>query len=93
MTAVGFLHHGNPSTWAGVEPTTLGAEMAQQSMRARACCAHPSIRDHWVLRCMSRYSDQVVSHKRDPQCLSPQASLVLFYRHTAVGMKGRVDLV
>ncbi|GFX53259.1 uncharacterized protein TNCV_362531 [Trichonephila clavipes] len=27
-----------------------------------------------------------------PQCLSPQASLVLIYRLTSVGMKGRVDL-
>ncbi|GFT16469.1 hypothetical protein TNCV_281101 [Trichonephila clavipes] len=32
-------------------------------MRARAYCAHPSIRDHWVLRCMSRCPDQVVSLK------------------------------
>ncbi|GFT54380.1 hypothetical protein TNCV_2727171 [Trichonephila clavipes] len=30
-------------------------------MRARAYCAHPSIRDHWALRCMSRCPDQVVS--------------------------------
>ncbi|GFT29630.1 uncharacterized protein TNCV_4890721 [Trichonephila clavipes] len=58
--------------------------MAQQPMRARAYCAHPSIRDHWVLRCMSRCDDQVVSLKRDPQSLSPQASLVLIYRPTAV---------
>ncbi|GFV56513.1 hypothetical protein TNCV_2276511 [Trichonephila clavipes] len=46
--------------------------MAQQPMRARAYCAHPSIRDHWTLRCMSRYLDQVVSLKRDSQSLSPQ---------------------
>ncbi|GFS79289.1 hypothetical protein TNCV_4409451 [Trichonephila clavipes] len=42
-------------------------------MKARAYCAHPSIRDHWGLRCMSRCPDQVVSLKRDHQCLSPQA--------------------
>ncbi|GFT23391.1 transposase [Trichonephila clavipes] len=53
-------------------------------MRARAYCAHPSIRDHWALRCMSRCPDQVVSLKRDPQCLSPQASLVLIYRPAAL---------
>ncbi|GFW12324.1 hypothetical protein TNCV_815791 [Trichonephila clavipes] len=41
---------------------------------------------------MSRCPDQVVSLKRDTECLSPQASLVLIYRSTAVGMKGRVDL-
>ncbi|GFV79262.1 hypothetical protein TNCV_71301 [Trichonephila clavipes] len=29
---------------------------------------------------------------RDPQCLRPQASLVLIYRPTAVGRKGWVDL-
>ncbi|GFW71728.1 uncharacterized protein TNCV_219421 [Trichonephila clavipes] len=60
--------------------------VVQQPMRAY--CAHPSIHDHWVLRCMSRCPDQVVSLTRDPQCLSPQASLVLIYRPTAVGMKG-----
>ncbi|GFW08748.1 hypothetical protein TNCV_4299211 [Trichonephila clavipes] len=43
-------------------------------MRARTYCAQPSIRDHWALRCMSRCPDQVVSLKRDPQCLSPQAT-------------------
>ncbi|GFY10182.1 hypothetical protein TNCV_2628611 [Trichonephila clavipes] len=53
-------------------------------MVARAYCAHPSIRDHCALKGMSRYLDQVVSLKRDPQCLSPQASLVLIYRPTAV---------
>ncbi|GFU08663.1 hypothetical protein TNCV_1995081 [Trichonephila clavipes] len=26
MAAVDFLHHDNPSTWAGVEPATLGTE-------------------------------------------------------------------
>ncbi|GFW28288.1 hypothetical protein TNCV_4639551 [Trichonephila clavipes] len=46
-------------------------------MRVRAYCAHPSIRDHWALKCMSRCLDQVVSLKRDPQCLSPQTSLGL----------------
>ncbi|GFW84111.1 cyclin-dependent kinase-like 1 [Trichonephila clavipes] len=62
--------------------------MAQQPMRVRAYCAHPSIRDYWALRCMSRCPDRVVSLKRDSQCLSPQASLVLTYRPTAVEMKG-----
>ncbi|GFW78627.1 uncharacterized protein TNCV_4260501 [Trichonephila clavipes] len=61
--------------------------VAQQLIRARAHCAHPRKRDHWALRCMNRCPDQVVSLKRDPQCLSPQASLVLIYRPTAVGMK------
>ncbi|GFW42039.1 hypothetical protein TNCV_1904971 [Trichonephila clavipes] len=59
-------------------------------MRARANCTHPSIRDHWELRCMSRCPDHMVSLKRDPQCLSHQASLVLIYRSTAVGMKKNV---
>ncbi|GFW36123.1 hypothetical protein TNCV_4929861 [Trichonephila clavipes] len=45
--------------------------LAQQPMRARAYCAHPSIRGHWALRSISRCPDQVVS-----LCLSPQASLV-----------------
>ncbi|GFV48142.1 uncharacterized protein TNCV_3554211 [Trichonephila clavipes] len=62
--------------------------VTQQPMSARGYCAHPSIRDRWALRCMSRCPDQVFSMKRDPQCLSPQASLVLVYRTTAVGMKG-----
>ncbi|GFW99831.1 hypothetical protein TNCV_3420601 [Trichonephila clavipes] len=61
-------------------------------MRVRAYCTHPGIRDHWALRCMSRCPDQVISLKRDTQCLSSQASLVLNYRPTVVGMKGRVDL-
>ncbi|GFY10101.1 hypothetical protein TNCV_1946461 [Trichonephila clavipes] len=26
MVAVDFLHHENPSTWAGVEPANFGAE-------------------------------------------------------------------
>ncbi|GFT17527.1 hypothetical protein TNCV_4807671 [Trichonephila clavipes] len=36
---------------------------------------------------MSRCPDQVASLKRDPQCLSPQASLVLLYQPTEE-MKG-----
>ncbi|GFW25052.1 hypothetical protein TNCV_3155551 [Trichonephila clavipes] len=52
-------------------------------MSARAYCDRPSIRDHWTLRCMSRCPDQVVSVKRDLQCLRLQASLVLIYGHTA----------
>ncbi|GFT48772.1 hypothetical protein TNCV_595311 [Trichonephila clavipes] len=39
-------------------------------MRTRAYCAHPSIRDNWALRCISKCPDQVVSLKLDPQCLS-----------------------
>ncbi|GFW34505.1 hypothetical protein TNCV_501231 [Trichonephila clavipes] len=62
--------------------------LAQQLMRAIAYCAHPSIRDYLALRYTSRCLDHVVSLKRDPQCLSPQESLVLIYRSTAVGMKG-----
>ncbi|GFX20113.1 hypothetical protein TNCV_1436731 [Trichonephila clavipes] len=31
MAAVDFLHHENPSTWAGVEPVTLGAEDQRQT--------------------------------------------------------------
>ncbi|GFX95661.1 hypothetical protein TNCV_4885871 [Trichonephila clavipes] len=47
-----------------------------------------SQRDHWTLKVhvqMSRSGGQV---KLDPQCLSPQASLVLIYRPTAGGMMG-----
>ncbi|GFU73642.1 hypothetical protein TNCV_3969571 [Trichonephila clavipes] len=61
-------------------------------MRTRAYCAYNSIRDHWEQRCLNRCPDQVVSLKRDPQCLSLQASLVLIYRSTAEGIKGSVDL-
>ncbi|GFV75078.1 uncharacterized protein TNCV_4121961 [Trichonephila clavipes] len=45
-------------------------------MRTRAYCAHPSIRDHWVLRYMSRCPDQVVSLKQDLQCSKPPSKLV-----------------
>ncbi|GFW17547.1 hypothetical protein TNCV_2651051 [Trichonephila clavipes] len=38
-----------------------------------------NIRDHWVLRCMSSCPDQVVNLKRDPQCLSPQESLCVWW--------------
>ncbi|GFW24277.1 hypothetical protein TNCV_605271 [Trichonephila clavipes] len=31
MTAVDFLYHENPPTWAGVEPTTLGADDQRQT--------------------------------------------------------------
>ncbi|GFW61367.1 uncharacterized protein TNCV_4136851 [Trichonephila clavipes] len=41
-------------------------------MRVRAYSAHPSIRDQWALRSMSRCPDQMVSLKRDSQCLSPR---------------------
>ncbi|GFT67453.1 uncharacterized protein TNCV_2360661 [Trichonephila clavipes] len=52
-------------------------------MRSRAYCARPSICDHWALRYMSRYPDQVVSLKRDSRCLSRQASLVFVHQPTA----------
>ncbi|GFT30453.1 hypothetical protein TNCV_2377411 [Trichonephila clavipes] len=45
---------------------------AQPPMRTKAYYAHLSIRDHWALRCMSRFPDQVVSLKRIPQCLVPE---------------------
>ncbi|GFU54310.1 hypothetical protein TNCV_576861 [Trichonephila clavipes] len=67
------------------------ATVVQQPMRAKAYCAHLSIRDHWALRCMSTCPDQVVSLKRNPQCFSTQASLVLIHRPIE-GMKGCVDL-
>ncbi|GFW72605.1 uncharacterized protein TNCV_3798331 [Trichonephila clavipes] len=50
MAAVEFLHHENPSTWARVEPTTLGTEGQRRTNPAtqptktvleaaiRACC-------------------------------------------------------
>ncbi|GFW94331.1 hypothetical protein TNCV_1432661 [Trichonephila clavipes] len=47
-------------------------------MGDRDYCAHPSTRDHWALRCMSRCPDQLISLKRDFQCLSPQANLYSF---------------
>ncbi|GFW10888.1 hypothetical protein TNCV_4458631 [Trichonephila clavipes] len=56
-------------------------------MRAKAYCAPPSTRDLLALRCMSRCPDQVVSLKRGPQCLSPQASLVFINQPTEVGIK------
>ncbi|GFS75823.1 hypothetical protein TNCV_4665001 [Trichonephila clavipes] len=61
-------------------------------MRAKAYCAHLSIRNHWTLRCMSRCSDQVVSLKRKPPVFSPQASLVLIYRPTAQPKDRTLDL-
>ncbi|GFV62497.1 uncharacterized protein TNCV_630761 [Trichonephila clavipes] len=65
-------------------------------MRVRTYCAHLSIHDHCALRGMNRCPEQEVGLKRDPQCLTPQASLELIYRPTAVGMKrtfGRGSLV
>ncbi|GFW86671.1 DUF4817 domain-containing protein [Trichonephila clavipes] len=41
-------------------------------MRSKAFCIHSSIHDHRALRCVGRCPDQVVSLKRDPQCLSTQ---------------------
>ncbi|GFV96951.1 hypothetical protein TNCV_4351641 [Trichonephila clavipes] len=52
--------------------------VAQQFMRARVYCAHPSIRDHRVL---SRCPDQVVSLKRSSQCLNPQAKTSYLSTH------------
>ncbi|GFX51606.1 uncharacterized protein TNCV_5013101 [Trichonephila clavipes] len=49
--------------------------VAQQSMRARAYCALPSIRDHWALRCMSRCPDQVISLKREPNVFKSPSKL------------------
>ncbi|GFW84134.1 hypothetical protein TNCV_4877971 [Trichonephila clavipes] len=66
--------------WGGSLERERG--VAQQPMRAGANCAHPSIRDHWAQRCMSRCPDEVVNLKQDAQCLTPQASLVI-YRPTA----------
>ncbi|GFV94313.1 hypothetical protein TNCV_2267671 [Trichonephila clavipes] len=40
--------------------------VAQQPMRVRAYCAHPSMCHRWALRCMNRYPGQVDSLKRDP---------------------------
>ncbi|GFV36524.1 hypothetical protein TNCV_2260431 [Trichonephila clavipes] len=57
-------------------------------MKVRAYCVHPNTRDHWALRFLSRYLDQVVRLKREPQCLSSQASLVIIYRSTAIRMQG-----
>ncbi|GFX07631.1 hypothetical protein TNCV_4159011 [Trichonephila clavipes] len=59
---------------------------------ARAYSAHPSIHDHGTLRRISRCPDKLVSLKRDPQCISPQASLVLIYQLTE-GKTGRIVLV
>ncbi|GFW77665.1 hypothetical protein TNCV_133561 [Trichonephila clavipes] len=35
-----FLHHENPPTWAGVEPTTLGAEGQRQTNYATQSATH-----------------------------------------------------
>ncbi|GFX81878.1 hypothetical protein TNCV_2570781 [Trichonephila clavipes] len=49
-------------------PHCNSSSVPQQPMTARAYCAYLSVRDHWVLRFMSRCPDQVVSLKRDPEC-------------------------
>ncbi|GFX62596.1 ABC transporter G family member 25 [Trichonephila clavipes] len=55
-------------------------------MRARAYSAHPSIRDHWALRCMNRCPDQVISLKRDPQfCKSPSKLGTHLSTHCSMG--------
>ncbi|GFV30337.1 hypothetical protein TNCV_98121 [Trichonephila clavipes] len=50
--------------------------VAQQ--RPRVYCAHPSIRDHWLLKCMRRCPDQVVSLKRDPSTYTPKQAWYSF---------------
>ncbi|GFT00822.1 hypothetical protein TNCV_3114831 [Trichonephila clavipes] len=47
----------------GVSPIRVEDPVAWRS--------HPSICNHWALRCESRCPDHVVSLKRDPQCLIP----------------------
>ncbi|GFV91433.1 uncharacterized protein TNCV_899501 [Trichonephila clavipes] len=76
-------HHNHNYFIFRVNPHSV----VQQPVGARAYCAHHSIRDHLALRCMSRCPDQVVSLKRDPQCLSPRESVILIYRPTTVEMK------
>ncbi|GFU50315.1 HTH_Tnp_Tc3_2 domain-containing protein [Trichonephila clavipes] len=49
--------------------------VVQQPMRARAYCAHPSIRDHWALRCMNICTDQVVSLQRDPPVIKSPSKI------------------
>ncbi|GFX93108.1 hypothetical protein TNCV_140521 [Trichonephila clavipes] len=61
-------------------------------MRARNYYARSNMPDHCALRCMNRCPDWVVCLKRVLQCLRAQANLLLIYRPTAAGMKGRVDL-
>ncbi|GFT24660.1 hypothetical protein TNCV_2856071 [Trichonephila clavipes] len=62
-------------------------------MRARAYYAHPIIRDHWVLRYISRWPDHVVSLKRKiSSVLVPKQTWNSFIYPLKGGMKGRVDL-
>ncbi|GFX79471.1 uncharacterized protein TNCV_824601 [Trichonephila clavipes] len=65
--------------------------VAQQPKRAIAYYALPSIRDHWVLRCMNRCPDQVVSLKRDIQCFSPQNLLVKSVGPKVLSAESRVQ--
>ncbi|GFW45076.1 hypothetical protein TNCV_4513901 [Trichonephila clavipes] len=69
-------HHKNPDK-RSCQPSAIRVttHVAQQPMRAWEYFALPSIHDLRVQRCMGRCSDQMASLKRDPQCLSPQASL------------------
>ncbi|GFX67206.1 hypothetical protein TNCV_2185531 [Trichonephila clavipes] len=57
--------------------------VVQQRIRVMAKSAQRIIRITWALRCMSRCPDQEVSLKREPQCSSPRASLILIYRAIA----------
>ncbi|GFV47603.1 hypothetical protein TNCV_2081631 [Trichonephila clavipes] len=52
MAAFDFLHHKNPSTFAGVEPSTLGAEDQRQTNQP----PHPAGNE---TRCKSKYKDLV----------------------------------
>ncbi|GFW52587.1 hypothetical protein TNCV_405151 [Trichonephila clavipes] len=49
-------------------------QLPQQPMRVKAYCAHLSKRDHWALRC----PDQVISLKRNQQCLVPKKARYSF---------------
>ncbi|GFU40986.1 hypothetical protein TNCV_4645621 [Trichonephila clavipes] len=72
-------------------------------MTARADCAHPSIRDHWELRCTSRRPNQVASLKRDPpsnldthlstHCMArqPMRAKVYCAQHSILGSEGHVQ--
>ncbi|GFU09202.1 retrovirus-related Pol polyprotein from transposon 297 [Trichonephila clavipes] len=51
-------------------------------MRARAYCTHPSIRDHWELRCMSRCPDQ----RRDQEQTDLIYDLLQLHKQLELGM-------
>ncbi|GFX02535.1 hypothetical protein TNCV_727891 [Trichonephila clavipes] len=75
-----------------IETLLNSNSVTQQLMRARIYCAHPSIRDHSDI-CSRKQMSQSGGHSEaGPQCLSPQESLVLIYRHNVVGMKAESTL-